>query len=381
MDPIKHEQATRQSFERLIAAEPQLEACVPLASIASLSGKTLLHAGPRLRAGVIPAPILNSAAAAACFEGWAGTHEEAQAAIAAGDIALAPAQDHGVVTPLAFVVSPSMWVLRVGDARGAAAARYTPINDGPPPGALRFGARHAEQSARLALLSQVGPALARDIVAPVALLPVLRAGLNGGDDLHGRVTAANQALYDALAPRLTGEGRAYLDLANQFVLNLIMASCAVMIGAGGGIADSRMVVAAGGNGVDFGWKLAGAPDVWHTMPAAAPVGPRFPVAGDSVFLPAIGDSAVIDACGFGAAALRYAPELMEALRGHGADLYFTAAASTPFLGAHPAFPADLHVGLGIDRAMPARGVMLAALDAAGEKGLIGRGVSPWPILA
>lgn len=381
MDSIKQEQATRQSFERLIAVEPQLEGCVQLASIAALPARTLLHAGPRLRRGEVPAPILNSAAAAAVFEGWADTREEALAAIVAGDMALEPAQDYGVVTPLAFVVSPSMWLLRVGDARGAAAARYTPINDGPPPGALRFGAKHAEQGARLALLSEVGPALARDLGAPVALLAVLRAGLEGGDDLHGRVSAANQAFYDVLTPRLTGEGRAYLDLANQFVLNVIMAACAVMIGGGGGVGGSNMVVAAGGNGVEFGWKLAGDPEAWHTMPAAAPVGPRFPAAGDSVFLPAIGDSAVIDACGFGAAALRYAPEMMEALRGHGADVYFTAAASAPFLGAHPAFPVDLHVGLGIDRASPARGVMLAALDAAGEKGLIGRGVSPWPTVA
>jgi len=381
MDPIAQEQATRQSFERLIAAEPQLEACVPVATIATLPGRTLLHAGPPLQRGAIPAPILNSAAAAACFEGWATTRKEARAAIAAGDIGLMPAQDHGIVTPLAFVVSPSMWVLRVGDARGAATVRYTPINDGPMPAALRFGAVHAEQNARLALLSKVGPALARDLAAPIALLPVLRAGLDGGDDLHGRVTAANQALYDVLAPRLTGEARAYLDLANQFVLNVIMAACAVMIGAGGGIANSRMVVAAGGNGVDFGWKLAGEPDAWRTMPAAAPVGPRFAAGGDSAFLPAIGDSAVIDACGFGAAVLRYAPEMMDALRGHGADAYFTAAASAPFLGAHPAFPADMRVGLDITRAEPVRGVMLAALDAAGDKGLIGRGVAPWPTVA
>ena len=90
------------------------------------------------------------------------------------------------------------------------------------------------------------------------LLPIMRAGLDGGDDLHGRVSAANAALVASLAPRLSGEAREYLTLANQFVLNVIMAACAVMIGAGEGIEDSRLVTAAGGNGVDFGWQLAGA---------------------------------------------------------------------------------------------------------------------------
>ena len=152
----------------------------------------------------------------------------------------------------------------------------------------------------------------------------MRAGLDGGDDLHGRVTAANSALAAILAPRLSGEAADYLSLANQFVLNVIMAACAVMISAGAGIAESRMVVAAGGNGVDFGWRLAETPAVWHTIPARTPVGPHFPHAAEKRFLPAIGDSAVIDACGFGAAALRYAPEMIAALRSHVPDDYFGA---------------------------------------------------------
>jgi hypothetical protein len=44
------------------------------------------------------------------------------------------------------------------------------------------------------------------------------------------------------------------------------------------------------------------------------------------------------------------------------------------LVAHPAFPPDLKLGLDIDAKGPARGAMLAAVDA----GLVGRGVAPWP---
>ena len=370
--------ATLASFERLRAAAPQLDLCAPLAEVVGVTDKTLLHAGPPLQPGAIPPPLLNSAVTAALFEGWARDDAEARAAIESGDIRLAPAQDFRVVPPLAFVVSPSMFVLGVSDAAGNAKPRYAPLNDGPPPAALRFGARHEGQAERLALLARVGPALRVALQEPIPVLPVMRAGLDGGDDLHGRVSAANFALAAILAPRLSGEAADYLSLANQFVLNVIMAACALMIGAGAGIAESRMVIAAGGNGVDFGWRLADAPTVWHTMPAQAPVGPHFPHAVEKRFLPAIGDSAVIDACGFGAAVLRYAPEMMEALRGRVPDDYFGAPASTPFLGAHPAFPPDLRLGLDIDRASPVRGVMLAALDAEGKAGLAGRGIAPWP---
>lgn len=372
-------EATRKSFERFLAAEPLLDGCAPLAEVMAIPEKTLLHAGPPFRTdGTIPAPVLNSASAAAVFEGWSRNEAEAHDAIRRGDIRLAAAQDHGVVTPLAFVVSPAMWLLRVADAAGMAPLRYAPLNDGPAPGALRFGARDSNRAERLAMLGRVGPALRDAVREPIPVLPIMRAGLAGGDDLHGRVLAANAALVDQLAPRLSGEARDYLSLVNQFVLNVIMAACAVMIGAGAGIEESRVVTAAGGNGVSFGWQLAGTPGVWQTVAAAAPVGPHFPHTTGRRFLPAIGDSAVIDACGFGAAALRYAPDMIAALRGHVPDAYFETAASTPFIGPHPAFSPDLRLCLDFDGSGPVRGVMLAAIDADGEAGLVGRGVALWP---
>lgn len=372
-------QATRLSFERFLAAVPQLDGCAPLASSVALPDRTLLHAGPPFQTGVaLPPPVRNAAANAAQFEGWASDFDTACTALARGDIRLAPAQDFGVVTPLAFVVSPSMPVLRMMDAAGSAVVRYSPVNDGPPPAALRFGSRHEGQMDRLALIGRISPALNEALRDAIPLLPILRAGLDGGDDLHGRVSAANAALADVLASRLSGEARDYLTLANQFVLNVIMAACAVMIGAGGGIADSRLVTVAGGNGIDFGWQLAGMPGVWRTAAAVPPAGPHFPHTAGRPFLPAIGDSAVIDACGFGAAALRYAPEIIAALRGSVDDGYFTVSASAGFIGPHPAFPSGLRLGLDIDHRGSLHGVMLAAVDADGEAGLIGRGVAPWP---
>lgn len=371
--------ATRLSFERLLATVPRLDGCAPLGSFVALPARTLLHAGPPFQPGAaLPPPVRNAAASVALFEGWASDFNAACAALAQGDIGLAPAQDFGVVTPLAFVVSPSMPVLRVTDAEGRAPTRYSPVNDGPPPAALRFGSRHDGQIERLALVGRIGPALSDALHDPIPALPILRAGLDGGDDLHGRVSGANAALTAVLAPRLSGEARDYLTLANQFVLNVIMGACAVMIGAGAGIAESRLATAAGGNGVEFGWQVADAPGVWRTAAAVPPVGPHLPHTAGRRFLPAIGDSAVIDACGFGAAALRYAPEMVAALRGLVDDSYFTAMASTRFFGAHPAFPSDLNLGLDIDARGPRHGVMLAAVDAEGEAGLVGRGVAPWP---
>ena len=244
------------------------------------------------------------------------------------------------MTPLAFVVSPSMPVLRVSDAAGSASPRYAPVNDGPMPAALRFGARDVDSTSGWRCSAASQRPLNQALREPIPILPIMRAGLAGGDDLHGRVSAANAALVAALAPRLSGEARDYMSMANQFVLNVIMAACAVMIGAGDGVAESTP--GDGGRRERRRVRLANRRHVRRSgkpLPPLPPVGPHFPHTAGNRFLPAIGDSAVIDACGFGAAALRYAPEMIAALRGHIPDAYFETAASSAFIGAHPAFPA------------------------------------------
>jgi len=118
--------ATLESFEHLLAAKRQLDRCARLSDIIAVADRTLLHAGPPLPDGMIPPPLLNSAVAAVLFEDWAHDDAEARDAIVRGAIRLVPAQDYGVVTPLAFVVSPSMWLLGVSDAAGQGTAALHP---------------------------------------------------------------------------------------------------------------------------------------------------------------------------------------------------------------------------------------------------------------
>lgn len=324
--------------------------------------------------------MLNSAVAAALFEEWADSRQEAIDMILSGRIILRPAQDFGVVTPLAFVVSPQIPVLRVEDRNGVASPRFSPVNDGTMPGALRFGDESEGRLERLRRLASIGSALDAALARPIPLLPIMQTGLAGGDDLHGRVGAANRALANCLIPRLVGDARDHVAGASHFVLNALMSACAMMIGAGEGIPGSRMVTRAGANGVRLGWSVAGSPDAWITTPAEAPRGPRRPGCETAPALPAIGDSVVIDACGFGAAAVRASPDLTSALRGHCSEAFFDDRASQPFLAAHPSFGPALRLGLDLARPWTARGIILGMLDASGEKGLIGQGLAPWPDL-
>lgn len=328
----------------------------------ALPALTLLHAGPPLR-GAPPPAVLQAAIQALLFEELFADPDAARAAIGAGKVRLEPAQDHGVVTPLAQVVSASMLlhVVAVGDTR-----RHAPLVEGPPP-ALRFGSLDpgARQRLRILQASFDDSLTAQLRAAPLDLAAVVEAGILGGDECHARTGAAGAALTEALASR---DARAATALAGNpgFVLPLLMAAASAAL-----VHRASDVVAIGGNGIDFGLRRRGAAG-WRQLPALPPVGGRLP--GDELTPPlgAIGDSAVIDYCGLGGQALAIAPQL--------------AAEWRDCLPADALLRRDLitFAGSGIvdAGAVAALGrgplVNLAILDAAGKTGLIGRGIYEVP---
>jgi hypothetical protein len=373
--------ATQKSQAQLAATSPAVTRIAPLAYLRpSLPARTLLHAGPPFAdPRDLPTPVFNSVAAACRHEGWAETPNAVSDALADGTVFLAAAQDHDVVTPLAFVVGPSMYSLEVSDLAAPGRSKISPLNDGPLPYALRLGAGHDEGVAIVQRLTDgLGAEMAAHLRAPVPLLPILASAIAAGDDLHGRVDAAQMSVRGLFDDGLSPQAEGYLEQANQFVLNIIMAGSAVMIAAGAGVPESQMVVAVGGNGREMGWKLAGNERTWITAHATAPVGGRMPGHEGIDPLPAIGDSAVIDAVGFGAACLRFAPALAQTLAAHIPADFFTEEAHAPFIGQHPELPESVHVGLDLTRSRRVLGIMLGMVGPKGE-GLIGRGVAPWPV--
>jgi Protein of unknown function (DUF1116) len=374
--------ATQRSFDALLAVMPALSRIAPLADLVpDLPARTLFHAGPPFADPTeLPAPVANSVAAAALLEGWIDDAALLDASLASGAIRLAPAQDIGLVTPLAFVVGPSVFCLEVIDQAMPGRRSLSPLNDGPLPDALRLGTgRPAGIAIVQSLIDRIGADLAAHLRPAIPLLPLMAKGLAGGDDLHGRLDTAQAEVAGFFGGPLLPETSDYLARTNQFVLNVIMAAAALMIGAGAGIAGSTLVVACGGNGRDLGYKLAGDPQRWITLPASRPVGPRLPGHDGATPLPAIGDSAVIDALGLGAACLRFAPALAAGVKDHIDPAYLSAAAHDAFVGPHPALPLPgLKLGLDLTRPRACLGIMLGMVGEKGSEGLIGRGVAPWP---
>ncbi|MCT9069900.1 DUF1116 domain-containing protein [Cupriavidus gilardii] len=416
MDAIDANEAARRAanarvLARLASVQPAWTAVRPAREALGLAPHTLLHAGPPLTDPCRPPkPLLASAVLCCLYEGWASDAMAAEHAIACGRIALRPTQDFGAVTPLAALISPSSALVEVVDLAAAGshavpARAWSLLGSGAGP-QLRFGSRDPAILPRLAWRDR---ALARRLNAvlaagPLALLPLAATGLAAGDDLHARTTAANTALCERLIPALGGVGDGAADATEEadggddgedgdaravarmlrqtplFFLTLWMAACHLMLDRaadGGRDAASSLVVALAGNGERVGIRLAGQPHRWHTAPAAAPVGPPLNAsAAGATASPVIGDSGVIDALGCGGQALTGAPEIAAALAPWlPAD--WRARSGSLLAGRHPGLaPQGLAVGLDAASIVTGREPLtaIAMIDAAGELGLLGRGL-------
>ena len=385
MQPVL-KSADRTAIQRLISVDPEWTGLGAARDLAGFENNILLHAGPQFsQAADISRPILNSACVAAVYQGLADSFEQAEQRIGEGHIQLRPAQDYNVVTPLASVVSASMQLQIIRDRNDPNRVAFGPINGGSGP-AMRLGLRSDAVLERLRWLNgQFASELINHTHDPIGLIPIALAGIRAGDDCHGRTPVCTEKLNEILAQRVTlsTSSREFLSQGPSFFLNLWMAACRCMLNAAVGTSGSSLVTAAGANGVTTGIQIAGLPGRWFVHEATPPLGrfddERLPA---SRALGAIGDSAIVDALGFGAMAMNYAPVQRENL---GAFMPEDGLSLPDALlaGVHPGFDElDLKLGLLASRVTdtgrePA--VSLGILDITGEQGRLGGGIYRSPL--
>ncbi|WP_286715498.1 DUF1116 domain-containing protein [Marinobacter sp. tcs-11] len=281
--------------------------CLLREVLPNLDGLTVLHAGPPFVTSDVPAAVRNATVHALLFEGGVTTPDQAVNLIDSGKVNFQPAQDWGVVTPLAQVVSPSMPVFVIGDG---ASQMCAPIVEGAPIG-IRFGSPEPEclESLRCHAdfaVRELGPLLQK---SPVKVAAVIKTALEEGNDCHSLTDQANSAFLGQLEG-LSNEYRTLLENSPGFVLPILMAAAGWLLQFGPRAPDcSGRVVAAGGNGLQFGIRLSGQTE-WSTILAQPPEGTLFPNQEGRPVLGSIGDSAVIDFCGLGGQALSQAPSLV-----------------------------------------------------------------------
>lgn len=375
------------ALARIAACEPRWVAIQSARDALGLPERTLLHAGPPLADPHWPPPPMMNAAVLACLHaGWADDAAAAEKLIATGGILLEASHSWRVSTPLACMVWADTPLTVIESGSGPASVRWHAfLGSGAGP-QMRFGARDLAILERLAFRDlELAPGFSELLAAgPVDLLSIARSALTEGDDLHNRLSSANQVLHAVLATRKAESPAAQSALAAVlaaplYFLNLWMPACALMLDAAVGVAGSSIVTSMGANGEAVGVRIAGRADRCFTAPATLVRGPFMKGAPDHPqFPPATGDSGIIDAFGLGGQVLRRAPSLLAAF-----EPWLTsddsARAQAMLAGFHPV----LGVEFGIDAAaVVASGrapLLSTGMVSADGRGLLGRGVCEMPI--
>lgn len=296
--------------------------------VPSMSSRTILHCGPDISWSDMCDPLRRSVQAAIVAEGWTPDVVAAGDAVAAGDIEIAPANEHHTVVPMASAIGPSSPMYVVSNDAGDTEA-YAPLNQGSGQVAW-FGVDNDEAIERLRFLrDSVGPVLAGAIATmePTDTFSLAAQGVPMGDDVHMRTQATTNLMLRDLLPHLVrsthpaaGEVASFLSGNHLMFLNIAMASAKALTLWAGEVAGSSIVTTMCRNGTTYGIRLSGRDDQWFLAPSP-PVQDAlyYPGHGPETSAPDIGDSAVLELVGLGGPAAANSPAVAGFLGGRMSD--------------------------------------------------------------
>ena len=318
------EAANAEVLRRLDTGTPLLTGVTTVAAaVPGLDGRTLLHCGPAIGYAQAPDPLRRSMQAAAVAEGWAQDPGQADGLLAREAIRLAPANEHRVVVPMATALGAGAPLYVVHNPAGGTTA-YAPISQGPGEVAW-FGCASEASVARLVFLRDVAAPVIGQVLArtgPLDVLALAAQAVAMGDDVHVRTQAATNLLIREWLPYLTELGgpdgvafARFLAGNHLFFLTLAMAAARSLTEHAAQVSDASIVTTMARNGTTFGIRLAGA-DQWFVT-GAPEVGHAlyYPGQGPRTSARDIGDSAVLELSGLGAAAAAGSPAVAQLLGG------------------------------------------------------------------
>ena len=321
--------ANARALEKLQEARPMIVGAGAAGElIPGLEGRMVLHAGPPVEWELMCAPQRNAVCGAVVLEGWATTLEEAAGLVAGGGVRLATAHSLDAAGAMTGVISPSMAVWAARDEIHGGVG-YSPFNDGPGE-AFWLGVGSAEAIRRQRTMADaVAPGFAAALRAdgPIDGFALDAQGIAMGDDCHMRHQATTMLLLRQTLPALAERApNSVLPTARlladngHFALTVTIACARAALAGIQGTPDSSLLVFISRNGTDAAVQLAGLPDRWFTAPA--------PLVGDPLYRPGmsdedaaldIGDSALVECAGLGAAASAASPGVAAFLGGGMAD--------------------------------------------------------------
>lgn len=272
-----------------------------------LPEKTVLHSGPPIEYARMCVLHRRGMVNACLFEGWAASAAEADAMLARGDVTCAAAMDYATVGSGTGIVTEHVPLLIVED-------KATGCRAGVFPGEGKFGGGFCGWGVYSPAIAENLAWMREKLFRPIAavlrdcggfpLKELFAEAVRMGDELHSSQKAIDCLFTRAVIPYAlkcpnAADLLSYFAETNRFTHNFGQAaSRAALLGVEkSGVAG--VLVAAGGNGVEYGIKVAGS-GKWYTAPAPMIEGPYLVEgAKRENQLPWIGDSSITECRGWG----------------------------------------------------------------------------------
>lgn len=309
MNADKIQEANLKAVENIISSEPYWIDVLPAEEVLeNYSPDTILHSGPPIEYKDMCILHKKAMLNAVLLEGFADTEEEAESLIQSGKVKIDSALNYNTVGSGTGIITRSVPLLVVKDMRTGRVAGVFPHEGRYGGGFCGWGVYSKEIAENLKYMRETlfGPARkALGRVGGVALKPIIAQSLSMGDENHSSQTAADAVFIKEILPLLlecenSKEIITYFVQSKRFFHNYGQAASRCAVISSDGIELSSMVTAAGGNGVEYGIKVAGLPGEWFTAPSPMIRGRYMSKDADEENqLPWIGDSSIVECAGLG----------------------------------------------------------------------------------
>ena len=289
------------------AGNPHWVDVLPAGEFLGLADKTVLHSGPPIEYACMCRAHRRSMANACLFEGWAKTADDAVRLLESGAVKCEAACDYATDGSGYGIITKSVPLLIVEDRDYGSRAGLFPAEGRFGGGFCGWGVYSKEIAENLVwmrytLFAEIAAVL-RD-VGGFPMKELFAEARRMGDELHSCQKAIDALFTRAIMPyalkcRNASDLLSYFAATNRFTHNFGQASSRALVLGLEKAGKRGFLTAAGGNGVDYGVKVAGS-GKWYTAPAPMIEGPYLiEGAKRENQLPWMGDSSITECRGWG----------------------------------------------------------------------------------
>lgn len=272
-----------------------------------LADKTVLHSGPPIEYSRM-CPLHKRCMVNACYmEGWARTESEAEKLLESGEVKCEAAYDYATDGSGIGIITRSVPLLIVEDRAFGSRAGLFPAEGKFGGGFCGWGIYSEEIAANLRWLQDVLFADLIRVIKDVGGFPLRELfdkALRAGDELHSSQVMIDAFFTYAIIPYCRkcsnfSDLMEYFHSTKRFTHNFGQAASRALVLGLEKSGRRGFLTAAGGNGVEYGIKVAGS-SKWYVGPSPMIDGPYLtPGAVKENQLPWIGDSSITECRGWG----------------------------------------------------------------------------------